>query len=175
MTNKRKDKEYEVHAVSVNTGGFTSEEIDQIQANAYKMGVASYVNIDAVSEYYQKVIKYLIFGNILKNNTYPLSVSAERIIQAIKIIEYAKKKIICADDEVMKEWNVEDAIVFSERIKKNKKAYGIKDEKNKKYIVDHSNLKIEITNVNLLGRHNQLNFMAAIATFKQFDNKSKLG
>lgn len=87
-----KDKEYEVHAVSVNTGGFTSEEIDQIQANAYKMGVASYVNIDAVSEYYQKVIKYLIFGNILKNNTYPLSVSAERIIQAIKIIEYAKKK-----------------------------------------------------------------------------------
>ena len=87
------------------------------------------------------------------------------------ILEYAKIKIICADDEVMKEWNVEDAIVFSERIKKNKKAYGIKDEKNKKYIVDHSNLKIEITNVNLLGRHNQLNLMAAIAVFKQFDNR----
>ena len=87
------------------------------------------------------------------------------------ILEYAKIKIICADDEVMKEWNVEDAIVFSESIKKNKKAYGIKDEKNKKYIVDHSNLKIEITNVNLLGRHNQLNLMAAIAVFKQFDNR----
>ena len=87
------------------------------------------------------------------------------------ILEHAKIKIICADDEVMKEWNVEDAIVFSERIKKNKKAYGIKDEKNKKYIVDHSNLKIEITNVNLLGRHNQLNLMAAIAVFKQFDNR----
>ena len=87
------------------------------------------------------------------------------------ILEYAKIKIICADDEVMKEWNVRDAIVFSESIKKNKKAYGIKDEKNKKYIVDHSNLKIEITNVNLLGRHNQLNLMAAIAVFKQFDNR----
>jgi UDP-N-acetylmuramoylalanine--D-glutamate ligase len=87
------------------------------------------------------------------------------------ILEHAKIKIICADDEVMKEWNVEDAIVFSESIKKNKKAYGIKDEKNKKYIVDHSNLKIEITNVNLLGRHNQLNLMAAIAVFKQFDNR----
>ena len=87
------------------------------------------------------------------------------------ILEYAKIKIICADDEVMKEWNVEDEIVFSESIKKNKKAYGIKDEKNKKYIVDHSNLKIEITNVNLLGRHNQLNLMAAIAVFKQFDNR----
>ena len=86
-----KDKGFEVHAVSVNTGGFTAEEIQKIEANAYKMGVTSYVNIDAVSEYYQKVIKYLIFGNVLKNNTYPLSVSAERIIQAIKIIEYAKK------------------------------------------------------------------------------------
>jgi len=86
-----KDKGFEVHAVSVNTGGFTIEEIQKIEANAYKMGVSSYVNIDAVSEYYEKVIKYLIFGNVLKNNTYPLSVSAERIIQAIKIIEYAKK------------------------------------------------------------------------------------
>ncbi|WP_335977413.1 argininosuccinate synthase [Gaetbulibacter jejuensis] len=81
---------YDVHAVSVNTGGFTKEEISKIEANAYKMGVATYKNIDAVASYYNKVIKYLIFGNVLKNNTYPLSVSAERIIQAIEIIEYAK-------------------------------------------------------------------------------------
>ncbi|MDC0423230.1 UDP-N-acetylmuramoyl-L-alanine--D-glutamate ligase [Methylophilaceae bacterium] len=87
------------------------------------------------------------------------------------ILEYSKKKIICADDEVMKKWDIEDVIVFSERIQRNKKAYGIKNEKYKKYIVDHSNLKIEITNVNLLGQHNQLNIMAAIATFKQFDNR----
>lgn len=85
-----KDLGYEVHAVSVNTGGFTSEEIKQIEANAYKMGVTTYKNIDAVSTYYDRVLKYLIFGNVLKNNTYPLSVSAERIIQAIEIIEYAK-------------------------------------------------------------------------------------
>lgn len=85
-----KDLGYEVHAVSVNTGGFTSDEIKNIEANAYKMGVATYKNIDAVATYYDKVIKYLIYGNVLKNNTYPLSVSAERIIQAIEIIEYAK-------------------------------------------------------------------------------------
>ncbi|GAA0749465.1 argininosuccinate synthase [Gaetbulibacter jejuensis] len=81
---------YDVHAASVNTGGFTKEEINKIEANAYKMGVATYKNIDAIASYYNKVIKYLIFGNILKNNTYPLSVSAERIIQAIEIIKYAK-------------------------------------------------------------------------------------
>ncbi|WP_452231082.1 MULTISPECIES: argininosuccinate synthase [unclassified Lacinutrix] len=81
---------YEVHAVSVNTGGFTSEEIKEIESNAYKMGVSTYKNIDAVATFYKKVVKYLIFGNVLKNNTYPLSVSAERIIQAIEIVEYAK-------------------------------------------------------------------------------------
>jgi argininosuccinate synthase len=81
---------YEVHAVSVNTGGFSSEEIKKIEENAYTMGVATYKNINAVTDYYNKVIKYLIFGNVLKNNTYPLSVSAERIIQAIEIVNYAK-------------------------------------------------------------------------------------
>ncbi|MBT8303603.1 MAG: argininosuccinate synthase, partial [Bacteroidia bacterium] len=81
---------FEVHAVSINTGGFTQEEIKHIEANAYKMGVATYKNIDAVETYYDKVIKYLVFGNVLKNNTYPLSVSAERIIQAIEIVNYAK-------------------------------------------------------------------------------------
>ncbi|CAM1340868.1 argininosuccinate synthase [Tenacibaculum aestuarii] len=81
---------YEVHAVSVNTGGFSSEEIKKIEENAYTMGVATYKNINAVTDYYSKVIKYLIFGNVLKNNTYPLSVSAERIVQAIEIVNYAK-------------------------------------------------------------------------------------
>ena len=83
-------KEYDVHAVSVNTGGFTQEEINTIESNAYKMGVSTYKNIDAIATFYQKVVKYLIFGNVLKNNSYPLSVSAERIIQAIEIVEYAK-------------------------------------------------------------------------------------
>ncbi|PKH51049.1 argininosuccinate synthase [Tenacibaculum sp. Bg11-29] len=81
---------YEVHAVSVNTGGFTDNEIQDIEKNAYKMGVTTYQNIDAVATFYQKVVKYLIYGNVLKNNTYPLSVSAERIIQAIEIAKYAK-------------------------------------------------------------------------------------
>jgi len=81
---------FEVHAVSVNTGGFTQKEIQSIEDKAYKMGVKTYKNIDAISTFYQKVVKYLVFGNVLKNNTYPLSVSAERIIQAIEIIHYAK-------------------------------------------------------------------------------------
>ena len=81
---------YEVHAVSVNTGGFSERDIKTIEKNAYKMGVSTYKNIEAVATFYQKVVKYLIYGNVLKNNTYPLSVSAERIVQAIEIIEYAK-------------------------------------------------------------------------------------
>jgi argininosuccinate synthase len=84
------DHGYEVHAVSVNTGGFTKNEIESIEAKAYKMGVFAYKNIQAIEQFYQKVVKYLIFGNVLKNNTYPLSVSAERIIQAIEIVTYAK-------------------------------------------------------------------------------------
>ena len=84
-----KDKNFEVHAVSVNTGGFSNEEMNTIKNKAYALGVTSYKNIDAISSFYQKVVKYLIFGNVLKNNTYPLSVSAERIIQAIEVIEYA--------------------------------------------------------------------------------------
>ena len=85
-----KDLDYEVHAVTVNTGGFLQKEINEIKKKAYLMGVTTYKNINAIETYYQKVVKYLIYGNVLKNNTYPLSVSAERIIQAIEIIEYAK-------------------------------------------------------------------------------------
>ena len=62
-------KKFDVHAVSVNTGGFTKTEIEHIESNAYKMGVTTYKNIDAVATFYQKVVKYLIFGNVLKNNT----------------------------------------------------------------------------------------------------------
>lgn len=80
---------YEVHAVSVNTGGFEKEEIKEIGEKAVQLGASSYTSIDAVQTFYEKVVKYLIFGNVLKNNTYPLSVSAERIIQAIEIVNYA--------------------------------------------------------------------------------------
>ncbi|HDZ15216.1 hypothetical protein LCGC14_1160100 [marine sediment metagenome] len=85
-----KEKGYEVHAVSVNTGGFSKEEIANIEEKALELGASSYTSIDAVQTFYDKVVKYLIFGNVLKNNTYPLSVSAERIVQAIEIVKYAK-------------------------------------------------------------------------------------
>jgi argininosuccinate synthase len=86
-----KDRKFEVHAVSINTGGFSKDEIHQIQEKALQLGATTYQSIDAVQIFYEKVVKYLIFGNVLKNNTYPLSVSAERIIQAIEIVKYAKK------------------------------------------------------------------------------------
>ncbi len=82
---------YEVHAVTVNTGGFTSEEIKAIEKRAYELGVHTYQCIDAVETYYDSCVKYLIYGNVLKNNTYPLSVSAERTIQAKSIAQYAKE------------------------------------------------------------------------------------
>ena len=81
---------YEVHAVSVNTGGFSAKEIKAQEEKAYAMGASTYRSIDALQSFYDKIVKYLIFGNVLKNNTYPLSVSAERIVQAIEIIEYTK-------------------------------------------------------------------------------------
>lgn len=84
-------KGYEVHAVSVNTGGFSDTEIAANREKALTLGAKSYVNIDAIQTFYNTVVKYLIFGNVLKNNTYPLSVSAERIVQAIEIVRYAQK------------------------------------------------------------------------------------
>ena len=81
---------YQVHAATVNTGGFDELQIEDMHAKAIQMGAHTYKSIDALSSFYQKVVQYLIYGNVLKNNTYPLSVSAERIVQAIEIIQYAK-------------------------------------------------------------------------------------
>ena len=85
------EKGYEVHSVIVNTGGFSAEELEKIEAHAYRLGVKTHTTIDAVKSYYDNIIKYLIFGNCLKNNTYPLSVSAERLSQALSIVEHTKK------------------------------------------------------------------------------------
>lgn len=86
-----KEKGYEVHAVTVNTGGFDAEELSEIEEKALALGVKSYKAIDAVTTFYDKVVKYLIYGNVLRNNTYPLSVSAERIVQALEIVKHAKQ------------------------------------------------------------------------------------
>jgi argininosuccinate synthase len=85
------DKNFEVHSVIVNTGGFTAEELKQVEKHAYTLGVTTHTTIDAVKPYYDRIIKYLIFGNVLKNNTYPLSVSAERLVQALHIAEHVQK------------------------------------------------------------------------------------
>ena len=85
-----KDLGYEVHAVIVNTGGFSKEELATIETRANTLGVASFHILEVLDTYYEEVIKYLVFGNVLKNATYPLSVSAERILQAKSLAEYAK-------------------------------------------------------------------------------------
>jgi argininosuccinate synthase len=86
-----KVKHLEIHALTVNTGGFSAEEIDQIARRAKSLGVASFECVDVTREYYDSCIKYLIFGNVLKNATYPLSVSAERMVQAIAVANHVKK------------------------------------------------------------------------------------
>lgn len=85
------DLGYEVHSVIVNTGGFTADELAAIEAHAYKLGVKTHTAVDAVRPYYERIIRYLVYGNVLKNNTYPLSVSAERLVQALHIAEHAQR------------------------------------------------------------------------------------
>ena len=82
---------HEVHAVTVNTGGFNEAEQKKLEENALSLGVASYTFVDQTEDFYQNGIKYLLFGNILKNNSYPLSVSAERVFQALAIADQANQ------------------------------------------------------------------------------------
>ncbi|MFY7827791.1 MAG: argininosuccinate synthase [Flectobacillus sp.] len=85
------DRGYEVHSALVNTGGFSAEELKDIEEKAFGLGVASHVTLDVVDKYYSDCIRYMVFGNVLKNNTYPLSVSAERVFQATAVAEYANQ------------------------------------------------------------------------------------
>ncbi|MEZ4828304.1 MAG: argininosuccinate synthase [Bacteroidia bacterium] len=87
----KEDKGLEVHSAIVDTGGFSAAELENIGQRAYDLGVKSHTTLDEVKNYYEKCIRYLVFGNVLKNNTYPLSVSAERIFQAVAIVNYARK------------------------------------------------------------------------------------
>ncbi|MBP3889583.1 MAG: argininosuccinate synthase, partial [Muribaculaceae bacterium] len=85
------DLGYEVHTALANTGGFSDEELARIEKKAMALGAASHASLDITKDYYDKSIRYMIAGNVLRNGTYPISVSSERIFQAIAIIEYAKK------------------------------------------------------------------------------------
>ena len=84
------EKGMEVHTAIANTGGFSKEELVLIEKKAYSLGVKSHKMIDVTEEYYNKGIRYMVYGNVLRNNTYPISVSSERIFQALAVIEYAK-------------------------------------------------------------------------------------
>ena len=86
-----KEKGYEVYAACANTGGFSAEQLKQNEENAYKLGATKYVTLDVTQEYYEKSLKYMVFGNVLRNGTYPISVSSERIFQALAIARYANE------------------------------------------------------------------------------------
>ena len=88
---KLKNDGYDVYAACANTGGFSPEQLKTNEENAYKLGAKEYVTLDVTHEYYEKSLKYMIFGNVLRNNCYPISVSSERIFQAIAIARYAKE------------------------------------------------------------------------------------
>ena len=86
-----KEKGYDVYAACANTGGFSPEQLKANEENAYKLGAKKYVTLDVTQEYYAKSLKYMVFGNILRNGTYPISVSSERIFQALAIAQYANE------------------------------------------------------------------------------------
>lgn len=88
---KLKNDGYDVYAACANTGGFSPEQLKTNEENAYKLGAKAYVTLDVTHEYYEKSLKFMIFGNVLRNNCYPISVSSERIFQAIAIARYAKE------------------------------------------------------------------------------------
>lgn len=86
-----KEKDYEVHSAIVNTGGFDAAELDRIGKHARRLGVVSHEVLDATDDYYQRCIRFMLYGNSLRNRNYPLSVSSERSFQAIALVEYARK------------------------------------------------------------------------------------
>ena len=81
---------YEVYTAIANTGGFSDEELAAIEKRAYDLGAAKHATLDITQEYSDQSIQYMVYGKILRNGTYPISVSSERTFQAIAIIEYAK-------------------------------------------------------------------------------------
>ncbi len=85
------DLGYDVYTAIANTGGFTEAELKVVEEKAYRLGSKAHVSLDITQEYYEQSIKYMVFGNVLRNGTYPISVSSERIFQAIAIINYAKE------------------------------------------------------------------------------------
>ena len=88
---KLKEEGYDVYAACANTGGFSAEQLAKNEENACRLGAVRYVTLDVTQEYYEKSLKYMIFGNVLRNNCYPVSVSSERIFQAIAIARYARE------------------------------------------------------------------------------------
>lgn len=85
------EKGLEIYSAIANTGGFSEAELADIESKAYELGVQQHATLDVTENYYRRCIRYMVYGNVLKNNTYPLSVSSERIFQALAIVDYARQ------------------------------------------------------------------------------------
>ena len=90
-----REKQMEVHSAIVNTGGFLNTELKQIEGHAKRLGIHTHQVLDVTADYYDKCLRYMIFGNVLRNRSYPLSVSSERTFQAIALVNHAKKHGLC--------------------------------------------------------------------------------
>jgi len=87
----KEEKGFEIYTAIANTGGFSEDELKKVEERAYRLGAKKHVTLDVTNEYYEKCIRYMVFGNVLRNNTYPISVSSERVFQAMATINYAKE------------------------------------------------------------------------------------
>jgi len=86
-----REKNMEVHSAIVNTGGFSEQELGEVETHAYSLGIVSHEILEVTADYYNRCLRYMIFGNVLRNRSYPLSVSSERTFQAIALVNHAKK------------------------------------------------------------------------------------
>jgi len=90
----RQEKDLEVHSVFINTGGFTPDEEEEIRKKALNLGVAKHENINVSVQYYRECIRYMVYGNMMRNRHYPMSVSSERTFQAMAVAGYARENDI---------------------------------------------------------------------------------
>jgi argininosuccinate synthase len=86
-----RERGYRVHAVTVDTGGFSRAEMRTIASRAKRAGVEKHVFLDGRAEVFESYALPLLFGNVLRGGAYPLSVAAERAVQVGNVARYARR------------------------------------------------------------------------------------
>lgn len=86
-----REQGWSVNTVTVDTGGFSKEELARIEAASATLGAVSHRTVDARKTLFDGFLRYLVYGNVLRGQAYPLSVSAERVCQAEAVVATAKE------------------------------------------------------------------------------------